>query len=272
MSYASQPAFLTQAAFTPISLDSLNAKAAMLERLDNKYVVDASVLELASDGFARHFDILEIDGVRSFNYETWYFDDARRQSYCDHHQGRRRRVKVRVRRYVEADLCFVEVKLKDKRGLTVKKRMPYEMEKYGTLDARALNHVETCYRDLYGEAFGRELEAALEVCYARTTLVAKTGGERLTIDNGLRFRTLEDAYAVSNRFFIIETKSANGNGIADKVLRELNQHPTKHCSKYCVGTAATGGAPKFNKFRPALKRMGALTSPRMSGAEHALAV
>src|SRR5690606_29225387 len=106
------------APFAPLSLDQLNQKAAMLERLDNKYVVRAEVLQEAIKALAARFDILDMDGMRAFTYETCYFDDEALHSYFDHHQGRRRRCKVRVRKYSDAQLCFVEVKLKDKRGLT----------------------------------------------------------------------------------------------------------------------------------------------------------
>ena len=86
--------------FKPIGLDALNAKAAMLERLDNKYVVRAPVLAAAAAELCELFDVLEIDGRRSFTYDTCYFDDPELRSYHDHHQGRRQRVKVRVRKYV----------------------------------------------------------------------------------------------------------------------------------------------------------------------------
>ena len=241
--------------FDPISLAELNAKAAMLERLDNKYVVKAPVLGVAAAELARHFDILEIGERRAFGYETWYFDDRERRSYFDHHQGRRRRVKVRVRRYRDAKLCFVEVKLKDKRGITIKKRMPYPLANYGFLDEAALAHVERCCREVYGEPFGRELAPVLEVYYERMTLVAKQGGERMTIDNALRFSSHDESYAVDPELYIVETKSPNGNGLADKIFRSLKQHPTKHCSKYCVGTAATRGVDKFNTFMPAMRRL-----------------
>ena len=58
-------AWLT-APFEPVSLEALNAKAAMLERLDNKYVVAADVLRRAVPGFAGLFALLEIDGQRAF--------------------------------------------------------------------------------------------------------------------------------------------------------------------------------------------------------------
>lgn len=249
----------------------------MLERLDNKYVVKAPILDKASIILAERFDILEIAGRRAFGYETWYFDDAERRSYFEHHQGKRRRVKVRVRRYRDAKLCFVEVKLKDKRGITIKKRMPYPLENYGVLDASALGHVDACHREVYGEPFERDLEPVLEVYYERMTLVAKEGGERMTIDNALRFSSDSGSYAVDNELFIVETKSPNGNGQADKIFRTLKQHPTKHCSKYCVGTAATRSVDKFNTFMPAMRRLavrgsglvaaGAWTAARAAGAQ-----
>jgi hypothetical protein len=246
-----------QATFRPISLAALNAKAAMLERLDNKYVVRADVLREAVPALAERFDMLEIDGRRAFTYETCYFDDSGRRSYFDHHQGRRQRMKVRVRRYTDAGLCFVEVKLKDKRGVTVKKRLPYDPDRYGTLDRRACEHVEQSDRALYGHDFGLLLEPTLEMSYRRLTLVAREGCERMTIDGRIRFRAGGGECATDENVYIVETKSPNGNGIADKILRALHQHPTERCSKYCVGMSLTGAVAKHNRFLPALRKLGA---------------
>ncbi|MBK7050476.1 MAG: vacuolar transporter, partial [Rhodoferax sp.] len=55
-----------EAHFASINLEALNAKAAMLERLDHKYVVDAGVLFEAIPHLLEHFDILEINHRRSF--------------------------------------------------------------------------------------------------------------------------------------------------------------------------------------------------------------
>lgn len=242
--------------FRPTSLVALNAKAAMLERLDNKYVVRAQVLQQAVPALTVRFDMLEIEGRRAFTYETCYFDDAARRGYFDHHQGRRQRMKVRVRRYTDARLCFVEVKLKDKRGVTVKRRLPYDCERYGTLDAQALAHIRHSYRALYARDYAHALEPTLEMCYRRWTLVAREGGERMTIDGRIRFRAGSAERATDDDIYIVETKSANGNGIADKILRALHQHPTGRCSKYCVGMSLVGAIDKHNRFLPALRKLG----------------
>lgn len=247
--------------FMPVSLDMLNTKAGMLERLDNKYVVDAATLRSALPPLAQSFDMLEIDGRRAFTYETSYFDTVDRRSYFDHHQGRRRRMKVRIRRYVDTNLCFVEVKLKDKRNVTVKKRLPYALAKFGVLDNAALDYIRQAYRDQYDEDFCHELARVLDMRYLRMTLVAKSGGERMTIDSRLRFMTPGSSRTIADDRFIIETKSTNGNGTADRILRSLHQHPTKHCSKYCMGVAVLHLGTRHNRFLPALRKLG--TMPAM---------
>ena len=241
--------------FQPIGLKELNAKAEMLERLDNKYVVQKPVLRQAIIELARHFDVLEIGGKRSFPYETCYFDDAQNTSYFDHHRGRRQRFKVRVRKYTDAQLCFVEVKLKGARGITIKKRLNYAVDKYGMLDATAWAHIHSSYSDLYGREFNHDLQPVVEMRYQRITLVAKNGGERMTIDFSLLFSKADKSCSIDENTFIVETKSANGNGIADKILRTLHQHPTKRCSKYCVAMAALQEVERHNKFLPVLRKL-----------------
>lgn len=269
------PRWLT-APFRPISLKQLNAKADMLQRRDNKYVVRAGVLRQAMAELAKHFDILEIEGERDFTYDTCYFDDADHGGYFEHHQGRRIRCKVRMRKYVDAGLCFVEVKLKHRRGMTIKERLQRPVEMYGTMDAEARDFVATCYRNLYGREFGRALQPALEMRYQRVTLVAKEGGERMTVDIGLRFKGSTGLRNVDGDLFLIEAKSANANGIADKVLRALHQHPTNSCSKYCVALVALDQVQKYNKFLVALRRLGMLPGghgarPRRAGV-HGMAM
>lgn len=241
--------------FDPISLATLNARAEMLERLDNKYVVRRPVLQSAAAELARHFDVLEISGRRAFTYETCYFDNQDRRSYFDHHQGRRRRAKVRIRKYLDAALCFVEVKLKDKRGVTVKRRLGYAPENFGRLDDEALTFVHRAYYDQYGAVFPYELQRVIDMRYVRMTLVAKAGGERMTIDSCLRFYDMTAYHAVDDEHFILETKSARGNGIADRLLRALHQHPTKHCSKYCSAIALLNRGTRHNRFLPALRKL-----------------
>jgi hypothetical protein len=211
--------------FSPINLSELNAKAEMLRRRDNKYVIERPVMQKALEGFIDHFDVLEIDGCRSFT------------------------------NYIESDLCFVEVKLKDKRGETIKKRLAHDPARSQELDGHAMDFVQSCHNSLYKRAFPYELERAIDMRYKRVTLVAKDGGERMTIDNKLCFMSGGVTQRVGDDKFIVETKSANGNGIADKVLRSLHRHPSKHCSKYCTATAMMNADVKSNNFKMVMRKL-----------------
>ena len=241
--------------FTPISLDELNGKAGMMERLDNKYVIREADLVEALGDFSELFDVLEISGKRMFNYVTQYFDDEGLCSYHDHQRGRRKRCKVRVRSYNDSGACFVEIKLKDKRGITIKKRMELASHDPASLDDNAMAFVRRTYESLYHEPFRHRIGPVISMQYQRMTLVAKQGGERLTIDGAINLRGHNSSLNVPDGILILESKSARGNGVADKILRKLHQHPVPRCSKYCVGMAALGQVGKFNTFLPALRRL-----------------
>ena len=240
--------------FTPLGLDALNDKAAMLVRLDNKYIVPEAQILPALAAFADHFDVLEIDGRRAFTYATRYYDDTSRRAYFDHHQGRRKRCKVRVRHYLDARFSYLEVKLKDARDVTVKRRLPVPYLSEG-LDGRARAFVDTCHQDLYGEALDLSLEPVVAMQYQRITLVAKAGGERMTVDTDLTFGTDRGMPVVSPGMFILETKSARGYGVADAILRRLQLRATASVSKYCVAMVALGDVSRRNRFLPALRRL-----------------
>ena len=256
--------------FDTISLDDLNDKAAMLERLDNKYIVPTHRLLPAFEAFGGLFDVLEIRGQRSFTYATQYYDDGVAQSYLDHHQGRRKRCKVRVRNYVDAGFSYLEVKLKDIRDVTVKKRLKLDRPDAGLSD-EALAFIDHCHAEMYGTALARNLQPVIEMQYERVTLVAKEGGERMTIDTSLQFRNDAVERQVASGHFILETKSARGNGIADKILRAHHLHPTKQCSKYCMGMAALGTVERHNRFLPALKKLQVFEQPLMSRQQTVIA-
>lgn len=242
--------------FNSISLDQLNAKAAMLTRLDNKYIITLDVVAKAMKQWEQLYDVLEIDHQRVFNYETCYFDDANLSSYYDHHRGRRQRLKVRTRHYLESKLCFLEIKLKDIRGVTIKQRMAYHPDQHGSLNEQAKQFIAQTQRNKYNKEILAELKPTLHMRYKRITFVAKGGAERLTLDTNLVFYKDGRSYPLPANIFIVETKSANANGKADAILRRLHQHPSNKCSKYCLGLCMTDQVEKRNKFLPSLRRLG----------------
>ena len=241
-------------AFEPIDLAALNAKAEMLARLDNKYIVPSDRLQPAIMAFAELFDVLEIKGQRAFSYSTRYFDDAEKRGYYDHLQRRRKRCKVRVRDYLDAGFSYLEIKLKEKRSMTVKHRLSVD-NLLSELNSQCMEFVDGRFQDCYNNCFDKQLKPSMTVDYERITLVAKEGGERMTIDTALAFRAPDAERRAPPHMFIVETKSARGNGIADKIMRANHIQPTKHASKYCIGMAATGQVSRRNNFLAALRRL-----------------
>ena len=246
--------------FSPISLQALNEKAEMMSRIDNKYVVSGAALASLVPAFAEIFDVLEISQQRSFTYATRYFDTPRNEAYHQHHQGVRQRMKVRMRRYVDAGLCFLEVKVKGKRDMTEKFRMSYDPVNPEVLSDEAHDFARTTYARQYDKPFVGALTPTLDMRYRRITLVARAGGERMTIDTDLHFSAGGRTVSTGSEVFILETKSENGRGIADQVLRAGRQRPTRRCSKYCIGLAVTGQVARYNHFLAAVRRLG-LTIP-----------
>ena len=232
--------------FTPITLEETIDRASLQRRVDTKYVTDDVTVANLLEGLADSFQVLEIQGRRIFRYRSEYLDSPGRDAYRAHLQGRRRRYKCRVRHYVDSDERHVEVKLKGSRGETVKYRAPYGNEQSV---GDCADFLATCVADAYGLRIDHRLRPVLEVEYRRITLVSLTSPERVTLDNGLRF---VDTATQRSRFlrdaqWIVETKSARGQGLADARLREAHVHPVS-VSKYVLGVALTDPGVRVNDY------------------------
>ena len=107
--------------FKAVSLDDLGA-VKLLNRTDTKYFFSVRELPEVLAPMVSLYDILEIDGKRAFSYLTLYFDTPENRLYMMHHNGQANRFKVRMRKYVDSNLTFLEVKKKTQKGRTVKRR------------------------------------------------------------------------------------------------------------------------------------------------------
>jgi hypothetical protein len=155
---------------------------------------------------------------------------------------------VRTRQYSDSATCFVEMKVKGRRGVTVKHRLPHVPDRFHVLDQPAIQFIDAVHRQFYGRPFEREIKPVLHVRFQRVTLIAKEGSERVTIDGDIVFSREGGIDTASTGAFIVETKSRRGNGAADKILRQLHQHRVKSCSKYCFGIAALHEVQSYNRF------------------------
>lgn len=253
--------------FPEISLAETNESARMLERIDNKYIMSKSTLLAVLEDLRDEFKILRIEDRAIFSYKSCYYDDNGR-CFREHQQGKRQRFKVRTRLYVESDRAYFEVKLKGKRGRTEKSRKKCDrLDDFAVADEQHL-----MLRNLYEEAYGKEflyrMAPALFVTYKRFTLVSASGGERLTVDFHLGFETPSGKTAqIGDDFIIVETKSANGRGKSDRVLKRNRIRQAERCSKYCIGMVLAGEVQKYNKFRAIVKTIRSRMTQADTGEE-----
>lgn len=234
--------------FDPIALGALERDAALGERMDVKYIVRVDQLEAMLAILASSHRILEIDGGRIFRYRTTYYDTPDLLTFREHRSGRRRRFKLRRRRYLDTGREMLELKLKGRRGLTVKHAVPYDGGEQ--LDAAALDFARDTLRATYARELPSPLVPALIVDCQRLTLVEPEGGERVSCDVAV---TLGDLRLAPGHA-IVESKSTAGRAAADRVLRELGARSVTRCSKYCLGVALTRPGQRANDFLPLMRR------------------
>lgn len=216
-----------------VSLAELNAEAALLARVDRKYVVPAGDLDPLVTG-VRGLRVLEIDGRRVSRYESTYLDTVGLDSWATSAQARRRRWKVRTRVYADTGERWLEVKTRGVRGTTVKERLPHD-------DAAVTAAADGWVRDrlVAARVHGVDpaaLVATLHTSYLRTTLLLPDGAGRVTLDRDLRWTSAHGTAEVGD-VLVVETKSASaGPGPLDRRLWELGHRPTR-LSKYGTGLA-----------------------------------
>ena len=108
--------------FEPISLAEMEG-VKLMNRVDTKFVMPASLLpELLALAQTSYF-VQQAAGKRTGDYDTVYYDTEDLDMYIRHHDRQLVRQKIRVRTYVESELFFLEIKRKNNKGRTKKKRI-----------------------------------------------------------------------------------------------------------------------------------------------------
>ncbi|WP_353807529.1 polyphosphate polymerase domain-containing protein [Agromyces sp. SYSU T00194] len=247
----------TAGALRPISLDELNAAAALQTRVDRKYVLGRDRLGEVLTGLDRDTRVLEIDGERRSRYESVYFDTPELTSYLLAARGRRRRFKIRTRHYVDVGTSFLEVKTRGGRSLTVKDRIEYDGVDTETLSPEGAAYAASVFAEVGIDAPGRPFAPVLTTAYRRTTLLLADGASRATVDVDLAWidhgghehfaRRLELPDAV-----IVETKSAGQASELDRLLWARGHRPTS-ISKFGTGLAALRPGLPRNKWSRVLR-------------------
>lgn len=241
----------------PVGLDELNAEAALQTRVDRKYVVPTALARQLLATFSAGMRVLEMDGSRSFAYDSVYFDTANLDSYLLAAHGRRRRYKIRTRTYVDSAVSFLEVKTEGAREATVKERIPYRIEDRARLTAEGLDYVRETLTAAVGSVPAGPLEPVIETRYHRTTLYLPDSGSRATIDTDVTWQRPSHRPWVLDDAVILETKSGSTAGPLDRHLWAHGVRPSR-ISKFATGMAALSPDLPANRWTRTLRRSLAL--------------
>ena len=186
-------------------------------------------------------------------YNSLYFDTKDHQFYREHHNGKINRLKVRMRKYVESELFFLEIKQKDHKGRTTKSRIPIKnFEKELSLASNDFIEKITAEK--------LDLTPALMNGFNRITLVNMQSNERVTIDFNLTY-TLGDVQKTYDGIAIIEVKQERFDR-SSAIVRELRNHGQfpYSISKYCIGMVNLYENLKYNQFKRKLIKLNKLTA------------
>jgi len=235
--------------FDSISLDEMN-NVSLMKRTDTKFVINERILSSVLESIKEDYRILQIGENRLMTYNSYYFDTPKNGLYTMHHNGRAGRIKVRMRNYVESDLCFLEVKVKDKKGDTVKSRIRID-GLTNELDATANEFISVTTQKTMN------LTKSIENQFNRFTLVNTENKERVTVDVGLSF----DGTVLNENLVIVELKQEklNRNSSLYTSLKAHGIGPFS-ISKYCIGMAATHPELKQNLFKSKFLKINKLTT------------
>ena len=151
---------------------------------------------------------------------------------------RRRRWKVRTRVYADSGECWLEVKTRGARGITVKERLPHG----GPIATRCRTPPATGSRERLAEAHVDGVDPPRPGADAAHQLSAYDAAARRAVPGGPRSTATclgvrGTARAAVGDVLVVETKSGSvGPGPLDRRLWELGHRPIR-ISKYGTGLA-----------------------------------
>ena len=235
-----------------ISLKEMDS-VSLMKRTDTRFVIHEKQLIEVLETIKDQYKVLQINENRMMTYSSLYFDTEDKKFYNDHHNGKINRTKVRMRKYVESDICFLEIKQKDGKGKTTKSRI--QIKDFETNLSKTL--LDFIYKTTSEKM---ELIPIIWNKFNRITLVNIEAKERLTIDLNLCYKMDKYEKDYSN-LVIIEVKQERFNRTSPVVKALKNKCINPYSiSKYCMGMTHIYPQLKYNRFKRKLIKINNLTA------------
>lgn len=234
----------------------------LMNRIDTKYAVPMSILPSILEAAKEDYFAQEIDGKRIATYDTMYYDTEDMDMYIRHHDRQLVRQKIRVRQYVDSDLTFLEIKRKNNKGRTQKKRIAVPGFDISAETPSVLKHKKRPDEPVTVEEFidtksrysWNAITPHLWTKFHRITLVNKEKTERLTIDLDLIWDNVVSGEKKTFADLVIIELKRDGNvpSRMTDIMSGHRIHPFK-ISKYCIGTTLTSPNLKKNRFKKKIR-------------------
>ena len=240
-------------ALRPITLEEMEG-IKLMNRIDSKYLTDeATLLHILDRAAEAGYRVLVTEGMRISPYDSVYYDTAGLRMFYDHHNRRLVRQKVRTRSYVNSGDTFLEIKRKNNKGRTKKKRMGIPAAEL--MDFRA-DDAACAYLAGHSWFTAPELSPVLETAFHRITLVNPAKTERLTIDTQLSFKNFRTGKETSLQNAVIIELKQDGRAESQmkNILLDLRIKPVR-VSKYCIAVTLTDPQAKSGRFKGKVRRI-----------------
>ena len=229
--------------FEPISLKEMDS-VELMKRIDTKFILNRNTLQKIFPLLIYHYKLLYVNGIVKSQYTSLYFDTDDFKFFLNHHNGRLNRSKVRFREYIDSKVCFLEVKRKNSKGKTIKKRIKVE-KVLKTLNTNQKKFIKSSLKKDY------TLHYCHKNFFRRITMVNKFLKERITIDFDLEFRNDKEAITNKTNYIVVaevKQEKLDRNSFFYKLMKENGVRPSS-MSKYCIGTSLLNEDLKANRFK-----------------------
>ncbi|MGM9740074.1 MAG: polyphosphate polymerase domain-containing protein [Candidatus Cryptobacteroides sp.] len=243
-----------------ITLDEMDS-IKLMNRVDTKYLTTLTTLGEILRRAVPYYRVLETAGSRVADYDTLYYDTDGYRMYLDHQNRRLDRRKIRTRTYLSSGDTFLEIKKKNNRGRTKKKRIAIPS---GEFNSFAGDNAAEEFISSRTEFTASGISPSTRTEFSRITLVNNAKTERLTIDSGLRFENIRTGLNSGLADAVIIELKQEGHCHSDirDILLDLRVKPVR-VSKYCIGTVLTVPDIKKSRFIKKIRTIEKLTDNKL---------
>ncbi len=243
--------------FQPISLEEMDA-VKLFDRQDTKFIFGDHLLTDLLTDLKERSRVLTINDKQLLRYENLYYDTDDLLLYRQHHNQQLSRYKVRYRKYLDSGTCYFEIKQKNNKGRTIKRRILMPDLQYPFDDV-----AQSMILERVGVS-PEQLSPSLDTFFTRMTLVGESLRDRVTIDFDIKVRGNEEQREFLH-LVIAEIKQSRYSTKSD-FFQIMRKHRIQNIrfSKYCMGILYTYPDMKYNRFKPTMLKINRI----LSGTNH----